>query len=44
MKERVSLDFAYQYRRGEGDDLKQNLDFDYGIEEHWFISSIVWYL
>ncbi len=43
-KERFSWDFAYQYRWGEDDFTRPGSgSLDYGIEEHWFISSIVWY-
>jgi long-subunit fatty acid transport protein len=39
VKEKFSLDFAYQRRWGEED----LVDFDYRIEEHWFISSVIIY-
>ncbi len=43
-KEHFSWDFAYQFRWGEGDFTRPGPgSLDYGIEEHWFISSIVWY-
>ena len=39
VKERFSLDFAYQFRWGD-EDLG---DFDYRIEEHWLIGSVITY-
>jgi len=44
VKERFSLDFAYQFRWGEADGFTVNdAEFDYGIQEHWFIGSVVVY-
>jgi long-subunit fatty acid transport protein len=44
VKERFSLDFAYQFRWGEGDGFTVNdAKFDYGVQEHWFIGSVVVY-
>jgi len=39
VKEQFSLDFAYQYRWGEED----ITDFDYKIEEQFFVTSLIWY-
>jgi long-subunit fatty acid transport protein len=44
VKEVFSLDFAYRYRWGEVEDfLLDGTNLDYGIEEHWFIGSIIVY-
>jgi long-subunit fatty acid transport protein len=44
VRERFSLDFAYQFRWGdEKDFVVNNIPFDYGVEEHWLIGSIVTY-
>lgn len=39
VKERFSLDLAYQFRWGD-EDLGE---FDDHIEEHWLIASVIWY-
>jgi hypothetical protein len=45
VKDRFSLDFAYQFRRGDEDNLAvdTNTRIDYTIEEHWLIGSVVTY-
>ncbi len=43
-KDCCSLDLAYQFRWGEGEFSSGDLEeFDYSIDEHWLISSIIWY-
>jgi long-subunit fatty acid transport protein len=45
VQEKSSLDFAYQFRWGEGKDFTADGSsyFDYGIEEHWLIGSVIVY-
>jgi long-subunit fatty acid transport protein len=44
LMEQFSLDFAYQFRWGEQDFSTVDLgDFDYGIKEHLFVTSVVLY-
>jgi hypothetical protein len=45
-KKSFSLDFAYQFRWGEGDDFTADgtTRFDYGIEEHLLVTSLIVYL
>jgi len=45
VKERFSLDFAYQFRWGDEDNLRVDpaTRIDYGIEEHWLIGSVITY-
>jgi long-subunit fatty acid transport protein len=45
LKDLVSLDFAYQFRWGEGEDFTADgvSRFDYGVTEHWLIGSVVVY-
>jgi hypothetical protein len=39
LREALSLDFAYQFRTGE----KDLGDFDYEVQEHWFVGSVIAY-
>lgn len=43
MREKFSLDFAYQFRWGEEDLTVRNTNIDYGIEEHFYVVSLVTY-
>lgn len=48
VRTQFSLDFAYQFRYGEGEDYTVDSSpraplFDYGIQEHWLIGSVVTY-
>ena len=45
LKERFSLDFAYQFRWGEAEDFTLGTaNFDYGIKEHLFVCSLITYI
>jgi len=45
LKAHFSLDFAYQFRWGEGDDFTSDgiTYFDYGVEEHFLVTSLITY-
>lgn len=43
LKERWSLDFAYQFRWGQGELTVRSADVDYSIEEHFIVTSLVTY-
>jgi long-subunit fatty acid transport protein len=42
-RERISIDFAYQYRWGEEELMMNDVNFDYTIEEQIFVASIIIY-
>jgi long-subunit fatty acid transport protein len=44
VKKRFSLDFAYQFRWGKGEDFTLgDTRFNYGVEEHFIVSSLIMY-